>query len=114
MKIPSASSWLTLIGLSAGRAAAELLIGYGNMPYDPLCAESCLRSLTTYTLDCTHTADGDHSHSHGPATSPECFASSTPFLTTVAWCMNTKCAEYNIPVSKLQLFGSSGSPGAKA
>ncbi|GAB1312357.1 Ferric oxidoreductase domain-containing protein [Madurella fahalii] len=105
MKISSAPGWLALTGLSAGRAAAELLIGYGNMPYDPLCAESCLRSLTTYTLDCTHTGGGHgHGHGHGPATSPECFASSTPFLTTVAWCINTKCAEYNVAVSKLESF----------
>ena len=52
-----AAAWLTLIM----PVPAQLLVGYGLFPYDPLCAESCLRSLTGYTLECTMPAM-DHGH----------------------------------------------------
>ena len=101
-RLPSlAAAWLTLIA----PVPAQLLVGYGLFPYDPLCAESCLRSLTGYTLECTMPAmDHGDMMMMSSSTTPDCFASDTAFLTTVAWCFNTKCAEFNIPVSKLQFY----------
>lgn len=82
-----------------------LLAGFGFSPYEPLCAESCLRSFTSYMLSCTPRGDDDsHSHSHMSPTSPECYANDTSFLTSVAWCFSDRCADYDIPVSKLQEF----------
>ncbi|KAK0723355.1 ferric reductase-like transmembrane component [Lasiosphaeria miniovina] len=86
--------------LAAGQA---LLVGYGFSPYDPLCAESCLRSLTSYMLSCTPMSNG-HGDSHMSATPPECYAEDTWFLTSVAWCLSDKCAGHDVPISKLQLF----------
>ncbi len=77
---------------------------HGFSPYEPLCAESCLRALSSYTLDCTSPADHHGGHSHGSSTTPDCYASNTPFLTSVAWCFSTKCAEHSVPVSTLQRF----------
>ena len=37
-------------------------------------------------------------------TSSLCWASNTPYLTSLAWCMHTKCAEFNVPNSKLESF----------
>ena len=37
-------------------------------------------------------------------TSPQCFASDSAYLTTLAWCINTKCAPDHIPAWKLELF----------
>ena len=101
-QLPSlAAAWLTLIM----PVPAQLLVGYGLFPYDPLCAESCLRSLTGYTLECTMPAmDHGHMMMMASSTNPDCFARDTAFLTTVAWCLSTKCAEYIVPVSKLQAY----------
>lgn len=113
MKIlPAATRLIT--GLSPGAAMAGLLTGYGYVPYDPLCAESCLRSFKSYPLDCTDTAAGHHAHSHGPVTSPECFAGSTPFLTSVVWCMSTECAGFGLAVSELEAFWERWVTGRKA
>jgi len=79
------------------------LTGFGFNPYDPLCAESCLRSLSSYMLGCTP-GGADHGHGHSSATPPECYAQDTSFLTLVAWCMSDKCAKDEVPISKLQQF----------
>ncbi|KAK4461312.1 ferric reductase-like transmembrane component [Cladorrhinum samala] len=122
MKVPSAAvavRWVVgLVGLSACPASGQLLAGYGFYPYEPLCAESCYRALSSYMLDCTPTAAGhDHDHGHGAATPPECYAANTPFLTTVAWCFHTKCEQNGVPVSKIQWFWErsvTGSPSVQA
>ena len=123
MNLPSLPAFLGLFLLLlsfASHATASFLVGFGNVVYDPLCAECCLRALSSYTLDCTHPPDSDGGHSShmGMATSPECFANNSPFLTTVAWCLSTKCAEeQNVAVSKLEEFWEkevTGDKGVKA
>lgn len=108
------------------RAGAQLLVGYGNSPYNPLCSESCLRSFSSLGLDCetlandgavpinhnstdsNQTDHGDHSggnrRRHVMAkTTPECFANNTPFLTSVAWCISTRCEEQgSVPDSLIE------------
>ncbi|KAG7285983.1 hypothetical protein NEMBOFW57_008279 [Staphylotrichum longicolle] len=79
-----AAAWLAL----AGPATAQFLVGYGFDPYEPLCAESRRPQQAICTAP----------------RSNECYASNTPFLTSVAWCFSTKCAEFNIPASTLQAF----------
>ena len=93
-------AFLASPALAIGQA---LLIGFGFSPYHPLCAESCLRSFTSYMLSCSPSSDG-HSHSHMSATPPECYAKDTAFLTSVAWCFSGKCADSGVPISKLQAF----------
>ncbi|KAH0491920.1 hypothetical protein TgHK011_003322 [Trichoderma gracile] len=78
--------------------AFALLEGFGRTSYDPLCAESCLRSFTSLMLPCT-----DMEHGMGMmSTPPSCRAESTPFLTSVAWCMSDKCV--GVPASKLEAY----------
>ncbi|KAH7036005.1 uncharacterized protein B0I36DRAFT_421557 [Microdochium trichocladiopsis] len=109
------STALALLAVSPS-ACAQLLVGYGNSPYNPLCAEACLRSFSSLQLDCEflsannddqpdHSGSG-HSRRHAMMdTTPECFANNTPFLTSVAWCMSTKCAEQSgVPDSLVQHY----------
>lgn len=76
------------------------LIGYGIPMYKPPCAYSC-RSSISNPLDC-----GDHEH-HMPMVrrmsgmdmkmpTPECYASNTPFLQTLAYCMSTHCQDVEV------------------
>ncbi|KLU92767.1 hypothetical protein MAPG_11708 [Magnaporthiopsis poae ATCC 64411] len=71
VKLTRTTARLWLYGPLA--AAQYYLIGLGYLPYDPLCAESCLRSLMSYTLSCTPSMDmaggsgGGHSMSHDAA-----------------------------------------------
>ncbi|OCL07257.1 hypothetical protein AOQ84DRAFT_377858 [Glonium stellatum] len=37
-------------------------------------------------------------------TTSSCWATNTPYLTSLAWCMHTKCAKFNILNSKLEYF----------
>ena len=101
MKLLAAARSLLAGLVAAGRASASMLIGYGNYPYDPLCAESCLRSFSSLMLDCSSmsTSMGSMMMMSTPAS---CFANSTPFLTSVAWCMYTKCEQEGVKVSKIE------------
>ena len=65
------------------------LMGYGKTAYDPLCAESCLRSLTSLMLPCSIMTGGGHM---GMYTPPDCRANNTAFLTSTAWCLADKCS----------------------
>ncbi|KAK0751388.1 ferric reductase-like transmembrane component [Schizothecium vesticola] len=103
----AASSLLTGPALAV---APVRITGYGFHPYEPLCAESCLRSFSGYMLACTPMGDS-HSHSHMSPTPPSCYAQDTAFLTSVAWCFHSKCAELDVPVSKLQQFWEQGVTG---
>ncbi|KAL8308395.1 hypothetical protein RB597_000398 [Gaeumannomyces tritici] len=113
------AAWLGLLALPT--AAQYHLIGLGYLPYDPLFAESCLRSLSTYTLGCTLEMDmaGGHGGHAMSMTPPECFAADDAFLTSVAWCLHSKCADSGVPASKLESFweqfvtGSAGRLPAK-
>ncbi|KAL9045864.1 MAG: hypothetical protein Q9214_001168 [Letrouitia sp. 1 TL-2023] len=56
-------------------------------------------------LSCSsRSAAGVSMHWGSTMTSPQCRASNTAFLTTLAWCMRMKCAPYNVPTSILETF----------
>lgn len=98
--------------LFAQHAIAGGIQGYGLHQYDPLCAESCLRSLTSLSLSCTEHSGGDgHSMMMMMTTSPACRASDTAFLTSVAWCISDKCA--GLEVSKLEAYWEGWVTGSK-
>ena len=79
------------------------LVGYGIEPYKPLCAHTCLRSLSTLMLECSsHMHMGGHMHGGPPPTTPQCRAGDTPWLTTLAWCIHTKCV--GLKTSELETF----------
>ncbi|KAH8725772.1 ferric reductase like transmembrane component-domain-containing protein [Phaeosphaeriaceae sp. PMI808] len=78
------------------------ITGFPANPYDPYCAMFCLRSLSSLMLGCS--SGGEHVGMHAMMTSTSCWASDTPYLTSLAWCMHEKCAADNIPNSKLEWF----------
>lgn len=81
------------------------LVGYGIYPYEPPCAFACDRSLSSLTLECSgHMAMGSMMHMGPPATSPQCRADDTPWLTTLAWCMSTMCAQHRVSTSALEAY----------
>ncbi|PTB77024.1 ferric reductase-like transmembrane component [Trichoderma longibrachiatum ATCC 18648] len=88
--------------------AVALLEGFGRTSYDPLCAESCLRSFTSLMLPCTDMEEGDMGMMTTP---PSCRAESIPFLTSVAWCMSDKCV--GVPASKLEAYWENWVTGDK-
>jgi hypothetical protein len=73
-------------------------------PYDPYCAMSCLRSIYGLMLDCSSMSPTNTLGMMTFMTSSACWAINTPYLTTLAYCMKVKCAEFDIPASRFELF----------
>ncbi|KAG8168966.1 hypothetical protein KVR01_001715 [Diaporthe batatas] len=96
-----------LFTILMGSALAKL-VGYGIWPYKPVCAFACLRALSGYMLTCSSEMEMHGGmHSHGNAmTSPQCRADDTSWLTTLAYCAQTKCAAEpgGVPISELEGF----------
>lgn len=86
-------------------SALGKLVGYGVRPYKPVCALACLRALSGYMLTCSSEMEMHGGmHSHGNAmTSPQCRADDTPWVTTLAYCAQTKCAAEPGRVPTLEL-----------
>ncbi|KAF2738383.1 ferric reductase-like transmembrane component [Polyplosphaeria fusca] len=90
----------TVLGISG-------LVGYGIQPFDPICAMACQRALSGLMLACSTPMDmAMEGMTHGPSgvTSPSCRAGDAAWLTTLAYCVETRCAEFEIPTSELQGF----------
>lgn len=108
MKTPVFAWGCVLLAPALARAAnvGSGLIGYYFDPYRPPCAHACVRSLTSYMLSCSSHGDEGSSHGHHGSgmTSPECRANDTAWLTTLAWCVNEKCAPYDEKTSVLEAF----------
>lgn len=64
-------------------------IGHGIDMFKPLCAFSCRSAISTAMLACSEGAG----QSIFPVTPPACYAEDTPFLTTLAYCIESTCAE---------------------
>jgi len=61
----------------------------GHVPYVPLCGHACRETIQENRLECS--PDGTAPTSSG------CFASNTPYLTTLAYCLSTKCKSESFP-----------------
>lgn len=104
--------WLASLAV---RPVFGALVGYGIYPYDPPCAFACHRSLSSLMLQCSgDMASGGHMGGHSDMISPQCRAGDTPWLTTLAWCMRTKCAEFYVSTSELESFWETQSTGNPA
>ncbi|KAK4182522.1 hypothetical protein QBC35DRAFT_509837 [Podospora australis] len=84
---------------------------------DPTCAYTCTSTLSSYPLACStedHHNDGS-GHSHGAFhTTPDCRANDESYLTTLAWCFDTKCSRYNVPRARLETVWEETSTGTVA
>lgn len=90
---------------------AGALTGFPVNNYDPYCAMACVRSLNGLMLSCSSTmGSGGMIGMMDFSTSSACWASNTPFLTSLAYCMTAQCAigEFSmgddIPASKFEWF----------
>lgn len=104
MRFPYAV-WLACLLAKVVRGSG--LVGISIFPYEPPCAYACLRSLDTYTLTCSTPMDthiGGMMGMSSAMTSPQCRASNTPWLTTLAWCMQINCAKFYVATSALEAF----------
>ncbi|KAK3064204.1 hypothetical protein LTS18_009225 [Coniosporium uncinatum] len=105
MKVPL----LFAVSIVAGPGLAHLqdfaFPGYGFSWYDPVCGYACSNAIASAPLACTSMEAMGHSHGSGP-TSPECFASDTAYLTTLAYCMSTRCDSIKVPTWQREKFWS--------
>jgi hypothetical protein len=90
MRLPRSAGLLALA--FAGQSTA--LIGYGIQMYKPNCAFACRSLFEGAMLSCStdEHSHGAHNHGTGP-TPPDCRANSTPWLTTLAYCINSTCTD---------------------
>lgn len=68
------------------------LSGITFNPYDPMCAHGCYRAFSVVRLSCF--SDVDTSGYNSDLTTedvPACRASSFPYLSSIAWCIDTEC-----------------------
>jgi hypothetical protein len=80
-------------------AAQEFLVGYGNWNYDPICAQACVQAfrLAPLFLNCSNPeAVKKPFDPLAPPTPPSCYAQDTSFLTSVAWCIHSKCPDESL------------------
>lgn len=107
-------SLLTVAGLCS---ASIGLTGIDSFDNQPFCATACYGSLSSYRLDCSvvHGDERDDHHAH-VVTSPECRADNLPFLTSLAWCIRSKCDEVgeHLTTSAIEQFWERTSTGDPA
>ncbi|KIH93713.1 ferric reductase transmembrane component 4 [Sporothrix brasiliensis 5110] len=115
-----AATIVVMLSLLHATAAfnAGALTGVPANNYDPYCAMACIRSLNGLLLSCSSTqGSGGMIGMVGFATSSACWASDTPYLTSLAYCMTVQCAvdEFSrgedIPASKLEWFWETEATG---
>lgn len=97
-------TWATFLFTTAVYAASTEygLTGFPASSYDPTCATACLRSFSMLTLNCS--SEGATVGMVTFQTSTECYATNAAFLTSVAWCAHTKCADYAPSASLMEYW----------
>jgi len=97
---------LSLLGLVTATFAA--FDGLGQPYSEPYCAWACRAVIGSANLTCTMAGHGggsgghDHSASMGVMTMPSCRANDDAFLTTLAYCIKTRCT--NISVGEIEQY----------
>lgn len=88
-----ASTIATSLALVAPCWASIGLTGIDSWPNSPFCATACYGCLSSYRLDCSEIHGDPDDHDAHVVTSPECRADDVHWLTSLAWCISTKCEE---------------------
>ncbi|KUJ15353.1 uncharacterized protein LY89DRAFT_783518 [Mollisia scopiformis] len=104
------TAWVLASSVLAGTPFQGSINGMPVNPYYPFCAMTCLRSIYGLTLSCS-TMDAGTLGMMKMETTSACWAENTPYLTSLAWCMNQKCAEYNNTVAELEYFWETEATG---
>ncbi|KAK4183900.1 putative ferric reductase transmembrane component [Podospora australis] len=104
MKIPPTNTLIPFFSLLFSGPVLSALVGFGLNPYNIFCASACHWSLLSSPLSCSASIDTPVFIGWA-ITSNECKANDTAFLTTLAWCLHTKCNQENgYRVSELENF----------
>ncbi|KAF1849358.1 uncharacterized protein K460DRAFT_428911 [Cucurbitaria berberidis CBS 394.84] len=83
-------------------STASAFVGYGIPMYQPNCAFACRDQFSSAHLECTSMNHNGGGHHGSSATTPECYAQDTNWLTTLAYCINQTCTD--IPKFKLEAY----------
>ena len=78
------------------------LVGIGRDLFEPKCCYTCLSSFWGLELSCTDIHSNHTKRSGGEAeepTSPLCHSTNTVYLTSLAYCIKTKCSQENVSTS---------------
>ena len=93
---------LTVASVAHGQDGAGIL-GLGLHRYNPACATTCKTIASSAFLACTNVKGHKHLNQLGMNDNPTaCLQNDEPYLTTSAFCIRERCAEY--PVDKLETF----------
>lgn len=111
-------------------AAKDGVVGFGISLYQDLCCQACHDSLSALFLNCTTFMSSDDMSGMDMGmkmkkrddmamdmpmgmTSDECRASNTPWLQTMAYCIQQNCKADNYPADKqIQCFSTQALAGA--
>lgn len=107
-------SILLLCGQFLGAMATHGTVGMGITLYQPFCMYSCQGAVSTLYLSCTTFEDDtdmtmDMSMDMGMddavmgITSPECYATNTPWLQTLAYCFKQSCAADGVSEETIEI-----------
>lgn len=89
-------AWLCLAFLPLANSAAIINDPFNlrHIPYTPVCAYACRLAIQSHPLECTPKGS--------TTTPPDCFASNEQYLTSLAYCMSTRCT--TVSLAKLNTF----------
>lgn len=111
--------------LAGGLPLTSAFIGMGISMYDPVCAYACRAIMASAEIPCdtSHSHDDmdmggmemKKRHGHESTITPECRAMSEPFLTSLAYCINSTCPTDTEAwvLEKYFLEEAAGEPGVK-
>ncbi|KAF5980140.1 ferric reductase Fre2p [Fusarium bulbicola] len=106
--------YFSQVRASSTNAYKTGLMGYGQSWYDAPCAYACRAVIGSAPLDCPsmdHHSTSASEHSHGGSPMAPCIAQNGDFLRTLAYCLNTRCAD--ISASKLEAYWAQQATGDK-
>jgi hypothetical protein len=115
MPLPISSMNIVLVvlaGLVVRCDASIGLTGIDTWPNSPFCAHACYGSLSSYRLSCSVIHGDPDDHDAHVMTSADCRADNFDFLTSLAWCLSTKCED--LSTSELETFWEATSTGDPA
>lgn len=95
---------LTLLALGAfsGLSSVQAFIGYDIEMYNPPCAYACFSALSSNALACSEIMEMD-GHAHAMSSS-DCRAQDSAWLTSLAYCIQSRCEPFGVPTSKLESY----------